>query len=74
MSAPLTAGDRCAAPRSTQRVAPPGPVRTVPDDDTGTATITLRFDTQMLARVDAASKQPGQPHRPTLIEGPNSLA
>jgi hypothetical protein len=49
-------------------------VRTVPDDDTGTATITLRFDTQMLARVDAASKQPGQPHRPTLIEGPNSLA
>jgi hypothetical protein len=30
-------------------------VRAIPDDDTGTAMITLRFDTQMLAPVDAAA-------------------
>jgi hypothetical protein len=34
-------------------------VRAIPDDDTGTAMITLRFDTRMLARVDAAAKRLG---------------
>ena len=29
------------------------------DDDTGIATISLRFDTQVLARIDAAAKQQG---------------
>jgi hypothetical protein len=48
-----------AAPRPTERVAPSAPVRAALDDDTGTAMITLRFDTQMLARVDAAAKRLG---------------
>jgi hypothetical protein len=34
---------------------PAAPVQTIPDHDTGTATISLRFDTQMLASVDAAA-------------------
>ena len=29
------------------------------DDDTGIATISLRFDTQVLARIDAAAKRLG---------------
>jgi hypothetical protein len=29
---------------------------TLQDDDTGKATISLRFDTQVLARIDAAAK------------------
>jgi hypothetical protein len=50
----------CAAPKRTEIVAlaalvPP----TLQDDDTGTATISLRFDTQLLARVDAAAKRLG---------------
>jgi hypothetical protein len=50
-----TAEDRGAAPRSTKSVAPATAVRAIPDDDTGTAVITLSFDTQMLARVDPAA-------------------
>jgi hypothetical protein len=45
-----------AVARSTESVAP---AASMSDDDTGTAKITLRFDTQMLARVDAASKRLG---------------
>jgi hypothetical protein len=51
-----------AAPRPTESVSPAGPVRAahaLQDDDTGTAVISLRFDTQMLARVDAAAKHLG---------------
>jgi hypothetical protein len=32
---------------------------TLQDDETGIATISLRFDTQVLARIDAAAKQQG---------------
>jgi hypothetical protein len=32
---------------------------TLQDDDTGIATISLRFDTQVLARIDAAAKRLG---------------
>ena len=47
--------------------AAPGPIESVAlpatpasqDDDTGIATISLRFDTQVLARIDAAAKQQG---------------
>jgi hypothetical protein len=53
-----TAEDYGAATRSTEGVAPL--VRPTPqDDDTGVATITLRFDTQMLARVDANARRQG---------------
>jgi hypothetical protein len=45
-----------AVARSTESVAP---AASMSDDDTGTALITLRFDTQMLARVDAASNRLG---------------
>ena len=51
-----------AAPRPTESVAPAALVRATPtlqDDDTGIATISLRFDTQVLARIDAAAKQQG---------------
>src|ERR1700729_3412651 len=37
----------------------PAPARSIPDDDTGAAMITLRVDTQVLARVDAAAKRLG---------------
>jgi hypothetical protein len=50
-----------AAPRPTERVAPSAPVRAALDDDTGTAMISVRFNTQMLARVDAASKRLDEP-------------
>jgi hypothetical protein len=47
--------------------AAPGPIESVAlpatpasqDDDTGIATISLRFDTQVLARIDAAAKRLG---------------
>jgi len=51
-----------AAPRPTESVVPAALVRAAPtlqDDDTGIATISLRFDTQVLARIDAAAKQQG---------------
>jgi hypothetical protein len=51
-----------AAPRPTESIVPAAPVRAAPtlqDDDTGIATISLRFDTQVLARIDAAAKRLG---------------
>ena len=51
-----------AAPRPTESVVPAALVPATPtpqDDDTGTATISLRFDTQVLARIDAAAKRLG---------------
>jgi hypothetical protein len=54
--------DGGAAPRPTESVPPAAPVRTasaLPDDDTGVATVTLRFDTQVLARIDADAKRRG---------------
>jgi hypothetical protein len=51
-------GDDGAAPRPTESVAPLVPP-TLQDDDTGTATISLRFDTGVLARIDAAAKRLG---------------
>jgi hypothetical protein len=51
-----------AAPRPTESVAPAALVRATPalqDDDTGIATISLRFDTQVLARIDTAAKRLG---------------
>jgi hypothetical protein len=50
---------RDAAPRSTKSAVPAALLRGNPDDGTGTAMITLCFDTQMLARVDAAAKRLG---------------
>jgi hypothetical protein len=50
------------APRPTERVAPAVLVRPAPsprDDGTGSATISLHFDTQMLARIDAAVMRMG---------------
>jgi hypothetical protein len=50
-----------AAPRPTESVVP-ALVRATPtlqDDDTGIATISLRFDTQVLARIDAAAQRQG---------------
>ena len=54
--------DREAAPRPTESVVPAALVRATPtlqDDDTGIATISLRFDTQVLARIDAAARRRG---------------
>jgi hypothetical protein len=54
--------DDDAAPRATESVAPAALVRATPtlqDDDTGIATISLRFDTQMLARIDTAAQRLG---------------
>jgi hypothetical protein len=49
-----------AAPRPTESVAPAALATPIPqDDDTGTATISLRFDTQVLARIDAAAQRLG---------------
>ena len=51
-----------AAPRPTESVVPAALVRAAPtlqDDDTGIATISLRFDTQVLARIDAAAQRLG---------------
>jgi hypothetical protein len=47
-----TAEDRIAATRPTAALTPP-------DDDTGVTMVTVRFDTQILARVDAAAKRVG---------------
>jgi hypothetical protein len=58
-----TAKDRIAAPpRPTAAVATAAPLQPAlapPDDDTGVAMVTVRFDTQILARVDAAAKRVG---------------
>jgi hypothetical protein len=51
-----------AAPTPTESVVPAALVRATPplqDDDTGIATISLRFDTQVLARIDAAAQRQG---------------
>jgi hypothetical protein len=51
-----------AAPKPTESVVPAALVRATPplqDDDTGIATISLRFDTQVLARIDAAAQRLG---------------
>jgi hypothetical protein len=51
-----------AASRPAEGVAPAAlvpPTPTPQDDDTGTATINLRFDTQVLARIDADAKRLG---------------
>src|SRR6516162_6060817 len=51
-----------AAPRPIESVVPTALVRPTPtlqDDDTGIATISLRFDTQVLARIDDAAKRLG---------------
>ena len=53
---------RYAAPRPIESVVPAALVRAtspLQDDDTGIATISLRFDTQVLARIDATAKQQG---------------
>jgi hypothetical protein len=52
-------GDDGVARGPAESVAPAALVRATPtlqDDDTGKATISLRFDTQVLARIDAAAK------------------
>jgi hypothetical protein len=57
-----TAEDRIATPRPTEAVSPAAPMQPAlapPDDDTGVAIVTVRFDTQILARVDAAAKRLG---------------
>ena len=51
-----TAEGRIAATRPT---APVQPALAPPDDDTGVAMVTVRFDTQILAHVDAAAKRLG---------------
>ena len=50
-----------AAPTPTESVVPAALVRATPplQDDTGIATISLRFDTQVLARIDAAAQRQG---------------
>jgi hypothetical protein len=52
-----------AAPRSAENAASTALVHpaapTQYDDGTGTSTISLRFDTQMLSRVDAAAERLG---------------
>ena len=51
-----------AAPGPIESVVPTALVRPTPtlqDDDTGIATISLRFDTQVLARIDDAAKRLG---------------
>jgi hypothetical protein len=71
--------DDRAAPRPAESGAPSVLVRATPkpqDDDTGTATVSLRFDTQMLSRVDAAASawgsaaQRGCTSRPESSWGP----
>jgi hypothetical protein len=54
--------DDRAAPRPAESGAASVLVRATPkpqDDDTGTATVSLRFDPQLLSRVDAAAKRLG---------------
>ena len=55
--------DDDAAPRTTESVVPAALMQAIPtlqDDDIGIATISLRFDTQVLARIDAAAKRLGR--------------
>jgi hypothetical protein len=55
-------GDDGAAPRPAESAAPAALMPATPtqqDDDTGKATISLRFDTQVLARIDADAKRLG---------------
>jgi hypothetical protein len=56
-----TAEDRIAAPRPNETVslAPVQHGLAPQDDDTGVAIVSLRFDTQILARVDVAAKRLG---------------
>jgi hypothetical protein len=56
----LTAEDGIAAPSApVSPAAPVQPAVAPQDDNTGVAMVTLRFDTQMLARVDAAARRLG---------------
>jgi hypothetical protein len=60
--AELNERDGGVAPRPTESAAPAALGQATPtlqDDDTGIATINLRFDTQVLARIDAAAKRLG---------------
>jgi hypothetical protein len=55
-------GDDGAAPRPPESVAPAALVRAAPtpeDDEAGKTTITLLFDTRVLARIDADAKRLG---------------
>lgn len=68
-TAELNERDGGAAPRTTQNVPPTALVGASlgpQDDDTGTATINLRFDTEMLARIDASAKRQGISRRAWL--------
>jgi hypothetical protein len=61
-TAELKEREHGAAPEPTESVVPAALVRAAPslqDDDTGIATISLRFDTQVLARIDAAARRQG---------------
>jgi hypothetical protein len=61
-TAELSEREGGAAPRPTESVVPAALARATPrlqDDDTGIATISLRFDTQVLARIDAAAQRQG---------------
>jgi hypothetical protein len=51
------AEDRGRGAASTEAAVPAAPV--LQDDDTGVAMVALRFDTQMLSRVDVAAKRLG---------------
>jgi hypothetical protein len=54
--------DRIRSAAATEALMSVPPMQSAPalqDDDTGVAMITLRFDTQMLAQVDAAAKRLG---------------
>jgi hypothetical protein len=61
-TAELSEREGGAAPRPTESVVPAALARAthrLQDDDTGIATISLRFDTQVLARIDAAAQRQG---------------
>jgi hypothetical protein len=66
-TAELSEREDGAAPRPPkakppENVVPAALVQAAPplqDDDTGIATISLRFDTQVLARIDAAAQRQG---------------
>jgi hypothetical protein len=53
-SPPKTGAPESVVPAALVRATP-----TLQDDDTGIATISLRFDTQVLARIDAAARRQG---------------
>ena len=59
---PTPSGGLREAAGAPESVVPAALVRATPtrqDDDTGIATISLRFDTQVLARIDAAARRQG---------------